>query len=54
MPEDIEALQSWQIHPDTNRAAFEALLDQTMADIEYGATMKVISVIMGEHSNERS
>lgn len=48
MPEDIEALSNWQALPETNRAAFEALIDQCMDDPEYSATMKVISVIMRE------
>lgn len=48
MPEDIEALAAWQLHPDTNRAAFEALFADAMSDIEFNATMKVVSVIMNE------
>ena len=48
MPEDIEALSAWKAHPDTNRAAFEALISECMDDIEYAATMKVVGVIMRE------
>jgi hypothetical protein len=48
MTEDIEAFAAWSAHPDTNRAAFEALLNEAMADCEYAAQMKVISVIMNE------
>jgi hypothetical protein len=47
---DIEAVAAWKVHPDTNRAAFEALLSDAMSDIEFNATMKVISVIMSEAS----
>jgi hypothetical protein len=45
---DIEAFAAWKVHPDTNRAAFEALLSDAMSDIEFNATMRVISVIMSE------
>jgi hypothetical protein len=48
MTDDIEAFAAWQLHPDTNRSAFEALLSEAMADIDYSATMTVISVIMRE------
>lgn len=48
MPEDIEAFAAWSAHPDTNRAAFEALLNEAMDEPEYAAQMKVISVIMRE------
>jgi hypothetical protein len=51
MTDDIEALAAWKLHPDTNRAAFEALLSDAMSDIEFNATMKVISVIMSEASS---
>ena len=50
---EIEAFAAYVQHPDTNRAAFEALLSETMADIEYAATMKVLNVIWRE-TDERS
>jgi hypothetical protein len=50
MPEDIEALIAWQAHPDTNRAVFEMLVDDCMADAEFIAAMKVVTVIMREES----
>lgn len=48
MPEDIEALQRWMAHPDTNRAAFDALMAECMADAEQRAVMTVLNVVLRE------
>lgn len=48
MLEDIEALQRWMAHPDTNRAAFEALLAECMADADQIAVMKILNVVLRE------
>jgi hypothetical protein len=48
-----EAFAAYAIHPDTNRAAFDALFSETMADIEYAAMMKVQKVLWSE-TDERS
>lgn len=48
MFEDCEALTAWKAHPDTNRAVFDALMSEAMADVEFSATMKVLNVIMAD------
>ena len=48
MTEDIELMQRYLAHPDTNRSAFEALLAECMADAETAAVMKVLNVVLRE------
>lgn len=48
MPEDIEALRRWMVHPDTNHAVMEVLHAEYMSDADTMAVMKVLSVIMRE------
>lgn len=48
MPEDIEALQRWMDHPDTNTAVMEALTAEYMSDADTMAVMKVLNVVMRE------
>lgn len=48
MLDDCEDLRCYMQLPETNEACFAALVTEAMADIEYGATMKVINVIMAD------
>jgi len=48
MPEDIDLMQRWMAHPDTNKSAFEALIFETMTDAHTAAVMKVLSVVWRE------
>jgi hypothetical protein len=48
MLEDIEALQRWMVHPDTNLSVMEALHAEYMSDADTMAVMKVLNVIMRE------
>ncbi len=46
MNDDIDLMQRWMLHPDTNRSAFEAMLADCMADAETIAVMKVLNVVL--------
>lgn len=48
MTEDIELMQRYLAHPDTNRSAFEALLSECMADSDQRAVMTVLNVVLRE------
>lgn len=48
MSDDIEAIASWMLLPDTNKAVINVLLDDCIAPADYIATLKVINVIMSE------
>lgn len=48
MPEDIELLSAYMVHPDTNRAAFEALMQECMSDPDTRAVMTVLNVVLRE------
>jgi hypothetical protein len=48
MPEDIEALQRWMVHPDTNRSVMDALHAEYMSDADTMAVMKVLNVVLRE------
>jgi hypothetical protein len=50
MTEDIDLMQRWMLHPDTNRSAFEAMLADCMADAETIAVMKVLNVVLRDAS----
>jgi hypothetical protein len=50
MTDDIDLLQRWMLHPDTNRSAFEAMLADCMADAETIAVMKVLNVVLRDAS----
>ena len=48
MNEDIELFAAYLVHPDTNRAAFDALLAECMADADQRAVMTVLNVVLRE------
>ena len=48
MPEDIEDFRHWMALPETNRAAFEALMADCMADSDQMAVMTVLNVVLRE------
>jgi hypothetical protein len=50
MPDDIDLMQRWMAHPDTNRSAFEALIFETMTDAHTAAVMKVLNVVLRDAS----
>lgn len=50
MNEDIDLMQRWMAHPDTNRSAFEALMFETMTDAHTAAVMKVLNVVLRDAS----
>lgn len=54
MPDEIELLSRYMEHPDTNRAAFEALLQDCMSDPDTRAVMTVLNVVLREDTDERS
>lgn len=48
MADDIDDLRKWMTLPETNRAAFEALMLDCMADADQRAVMTVLNVVLQE------
>ena len=48
MPDDIADLQRWMDLPETNAAAFDALLDDCMSEPAQRAVMTVLNVVLRE------
>lgn len=48
MSNDIEDFRAYMALPETNRAAFEALLEECMADADTRAVMTVLNVVLRE------
>lgn len=48
MPDDIEDFRRWMALPETNCAAFDSLVADAMADIEFSAAMRVVNVVMAD------
>ena len=48
MPDDIEDFRRWMTLPETNKACFDALLADCMADSDQRAVMTVLNVVLRE------
>lgn len=48
MSDDIEDFRRYMTLPETNRAAFEALMLDCMADADQRAVMTVLNVVLQE------
>lgn len=48
MADDIEDFRRWMELPETNRAAFDALMFDCMSDPDQRAVMTVLNVVLRE------